>query len=121
MLKVLLVEDDQNLSNLYKTELEMLGASVLMAGDGQTGLDLAEKEKPDLIILDIILPEKIGISVLKELKSKDETKDIPVVVMSNFDQGDNPQKAKDLGAISFLSKQEYTPQQIAKEAVAVLK
>lgn len=120
MLRVLLVEDDSNLSRLYKTELELLGAQVLTAGDGKQGLNLAKVEKPDLIVMDVILPEKIGLSVLKELKADDETKTIPVVIISNFDQGDNPKKALRLGALKFLSKQKNTPQQIAKEAVSTL-
>lgn len=120
MLKVLLVEDDSKLAKLYKTELELLGAQVQVATDGIQGLNLAQEEKPDIILMDVILPEKIGLSVLKELKANLETKTIPVVIVSNFDQGDNPKKALKLGAVKFLSKQKNTPEQIAKEAIAVL-
>ena len=118
MVSVLLVEDDENLTKLYKTELELVGLTVSIATNGQRGLEMAKKEKPDLILLDIILPEKLGLSVLKELKGDDATESIPVVVLSNFDQGENPKKAMELGAVAFLSKQKYTPQQIAKEALA---
>lgn len=120
MADILLIEDDDNLRNLYQTELEMLGVTVVTASDGKQGLEMAKAMKPDLILMDVILPEKIGLTVLKELKESDETSKIPVVVMSNFDQGDNPQKVVALGALKFLSKQEYTPQQIAKEALSVL-
>lgn len=118
MATVLLIEDDKNLIDLYTTELELLGASVKLASDGKKGLELARQIKPDLILLDVILPEKIGLSVLKELKFDDETADIPVIVMSNYDQGDNPKKALELGALAFLSKQEYTPEELAKEALS---
>ncbi len=121
MVNVLLVEDDENLTKLYKTELELVGMNVLTAANGQRGLEIAKKERPDLILLDVILPEKLGISVLKELKADEMTKMIPVIVLSNFDQGENPKKVMQLGAVAFLSKQKYTPQEIAKEALVALK
>ena len=120
MLNVLLIEDDKNLVQLYRTELELLGATVEVALDGKKGLELAKQSKPDLILMDVILPEKIGLSILKEIKENAEAKNIPVVIMSNYDQGENPKKALELGAEAFLSKQQYTPEQIAKEALAVL-
>ena len=71
--------------------------------------------------MDVILPEKIGLSVLKELKLDEETAHIPVVVMSNYDQGDNPTKALELGALAFLSKQEYTPEELVREAMSKIR
>ena len=121
MATVLLIEDDKNLMNLYKTELELLNAPVRVATDGKKGLELAKTEKPDLILMDVILPEKIGLSVLKELKLDEETAHIPVVVMSNYDQGDNPTKALELGALAFLSKQEYTPEELVREAMSKIR
>ena len=120
MRKILLIEDDTNLAKLYQTEMELLGAEIRLAGDGKKGLNLAKVEKPDLIVMDVILPEKIGLSVLKELKANEETKRIPVIIISNFDQGDNPKKALELGALKFLSKQKHSPEQIAKEAMSIL-
>ncbi len=121
MVKVVLIEDDKNLVNLYTTELELLGAKVHIANDGKKGLELAKQEKPDLILMDVILPEKIGLTVLKELKEDEEMTDTPVVVMSNYDQGENPKKALELGAAAFLSKQEYTPEELVKEAMSKIK
>ena len=120
MINVLLIEDDRNLIQLYRTELELLGATVEVADDGKKGLDLAKESKPDLILMDVILPEKIGLSILKELKKEDDTKNIPVIILSNYEQGESPKKALELGAVAFLSKQQYTPQEIAKEAMAAL-
>ena len=82
MRKILLIEDDTNLAKLYQTEMELLGAEIRLAGDGKKGLNLAKVEKPDLIVMDVILPEKIGLSVLKELKANEETKRIPVIIIS---------------------------------------
>lgn len=119
MINILLIEDDKNLIQLYRTELELLGATVKVASDGKEGHNLAKEMKPDLILMDVILPEKIGLSILKELKKEDDTKDIPVIIISNYDQGENPRKALELGAEAFLSKQQYTPQEIAKEAMTI--
>lgn len=118
--KILLVEDDKNLVQLYRTELELLGATVKFATDGKTGLNLARTENPDLILMDVILPEKIGLSVLKELKQDDRTSRIPVVIISNYDQGENPKKALEMGAEIFLSKHQYSPQEIARKALELL-
>ncbi len=120
MTNVLIIEDDKKLANLYKTEIELLGATVQIATDGKSGLESAKKTNPDLILMDVILPERVGLSVLKELKSSEETSSIPVIIISNYDQGENPKKALELGAKTFLSKQLHTPQQIAKEAMSVL-
>ena len=120
MAKVLLVDDDQNLRKLYMDELTLMGAQVFAATTGQEGLEKALVLNPDIILLDVILPEKIGLTVLKELKTDERTKNIPVVVLSNFDQGDNPKKAVELGAAAFFSKQKLTPAQIAKEALSLL-
>ena len=120
MKRILLIEDDENLRKLYQTELELLGAEVHQAADGKQGLNLAKVQKPDLIIMDVILPEKIGLNVLKELKEDEHTRTIPVIIISNYDQGDNPKKALDLGAVKFLSKQQYTPEQVAKEAMSAV-
>lgn len=120
MSNILLIEDDKKLANLYKTELELLGANVYHAEDGNTGLEIAKKKSPDLILMDVILPERIGLSVLKELKKDESTKTIPIIIISNYDQGENPKKAIELGAKSFLSKQQHTPQEIAKEAISTI-
>lgn len=119
-MNTLLVEDDKHLVKIYQTELELLGARVRVATDGKQALIMAREELPELILMDVILPEKIGLTVLKELKEDARTKSIPVVIVTNFDQGDNPKKAIELGAAKFLSKQKYSPQEIAKEALSVL-
>lgn len=119
-MKVLLIEDDKSLMELYKTELELAGAIVKSASDGKSGFALATTENPDLIIMDVILPEKIGLSVLEELKEGETTRHIPVVIMSNYDQGENPEKAVKLGAEAFLSKQKYTPAELIKTALATI-
>lgn len=120
MVNTLLVEDDRNLAKIYQTELELLGAHVRVASDGKQALLQARAEAPDLIMMDVILPEKLGLSVLKELKEDPRTRSIPVVIVTNFDQGDNPKKAIELGAAKFLSKQKYTPQEVAKQALSVV-
>lgn len=120
MSKVLIIDDDPNIVALYRTEFEILGHDVVTASEGQRGFDLAVSEKPNLILLDVILPKVSGISILDELKTNETTKHIPVVVVSNFGQKENPKSAKEHGAEKFLFKYAYTPSQVAQESIVVL-
>jgi len=83
--KILFVEDEPNLQKAIGEVLKQEGFEILAALDGEQGLNLAKKEKPDLILLDLILPKKDGFEVLKELKESEEMKDIPVIVLTNLE------------------------------------
>lgn len=84
--KILLVEDEELISDICKTFLERNGASVLVSQDGQNALDMMNKEKIDLVVLDRKLgPGMDGFKVLKEMRSNEKTKETPVVILTNFD------------------------------------
>src|SRR3989344_6219390 len=102
--KVLIIEDDDFLVQMYATKLELENFSVLMATDGAKGLKMVAKEKPDLVLLDLNLPVMDGFTVLEELKKNAETKDIPVLVLTNYGQKDKVDKCLDLGAEDYLIK-----------------
>jgi len=85
MPKILIIEDEKVLAQMYKEKFEKEGFEVYLAFTSNEGLDLAKKEKPDLILLDILLPGKDGISFLKWLKNELQISSIPVVVLSNYD------------------------------------
>ena len=106
--KILFVDDDNFLRKIYQAELSENGYEVILAADGQRGLEKALQEKPDLIILDMIMPEKNGFEVLIELKNNPEMKDVPVVILSNLGQADDKEKGKNLGAIDYLVKDDTT-------------
>lgn len=112
---ILLIEDDPMLTELYQTKLEMDGFQTTIATDGETGLKQAKKLKPDLILLDIMLPKLNGFAVLKELKGNRGTAAIPVIVLTNLggEKADNDKKLSlSLGASQFLVKNFHLPDDI---------
>ncbi len=115
--KVLLVEDDNGIREMYQMKLEMENCEVIVAEDGKMALDLIEKENPDLILLDLLLPKKDGFEVLKEIKdSKDEkTKSIPVIILSNLSNKEDIKETKKLGASDYFVKAKITPDEIMKK------
>lgn len=101
---ILIVEDDSFLMDAYKLKLQQAKYTILTARDGETALHLAKTKKVDLIILDLILPKMSGQDVLKQLKSDDTTKKIPVIVASNLDQKETIDEVKKHGATDYFIK-----------------
>lgn len=111
--KLLLIEDDVFVKDIYLRELVKGGYDVVPAEDGQLGIDKAESEKPDLILLDIMLPKKTGIDVLKEIRQPDSpAKDIPVYLLTNLGQGSIIKQAIEIGAQGYLLKARVLPSQV---------
>jgi DNA-binding response OmpR family regulator len=107
MKKILFVEDEPNLQKAIGELLKQEGFQIFEAFDGVQGLEIAAKEKPDLILLDLILPKKDGFEVLKELKADDKLKSIPVIILSNLEGTGDVEKALELGATTYLIKANY--------------
>jgi DNA-binding response OmpR family regulator len=105
---VLIVEDDAFLSNIYKTKLTKEGFSILMADNGEDGLAMIKKEKPALVLLDIMLPKMDGFEVLAEVQKDAALKKIPIVIMSNLGQDSDVEKGKGLGAVDYIVKSDTT-------------
>lgn len=118
--KILLVEDDAMISSIYKTKFEADGFQVFVAVDGATGLDLAKKEKPDLMMLDVILPGLDGFSVLEEIKKDKTTRSIPVIMLTNLGTEDDKAKGQKMGALDYLVKASLTPGQISEKIEKIL-
>lgn len=110
--KVLIVEDEATISALYKTKLEAGGFEVLTADNGSDGLGLAKKQKPNIVILDVILPQLDGFAVLEELKKDSSTKKIPVIMLTNLGTDEDKEKGKKMGARDYLVKSNLTPAQV---------
>jgi len=108
MKKILFVEDESALQETFKDFLNQEGYQMVSALDGEIGLRLAKTEKPDLILLDLILPKKDGFEVLEELKKEEGTKDIPVIVLTHLEEMEDVQKAIELGARDYLVKANYS-------------
>ncbi len=119
--KILIIEDDFFVRDLYDRELTREGFEIETTVDGPEGLLKAVEDKYDLILLDIMLPKMSGLDVLKTLKEKDETKDIPVVLLTNLGQDSVIREGFSLGAAGYLIKAAYTPSQIIEEVKKFLK
>lgn len=117
MKKILLVEDEKILVEMYRDKLIASGYEIISVIDSEKALVLVKKEKPDLVVLDILLPKESGIYFLQQLR-KDKDKDIAstrVVAFSNFDDPKTKQEAKQLGIEDYLIKTDYTPQQLVEK------
>ena len=119
--KILLIEDEKILAEMYKDKFSKAGFKVIVAFDSKEGLSLAKKEEPDLIILDILLPKENGIEFLTWLKMESDISSIPVVVFSNYDDPETKKKAYQLGVKEYLIKANYTPGKIVEKISDYLK
>lgn len=118
---VLIVEDDVFLSGIYQKKFEMEGFKVTMAGDGESGWQTAKKKKPDIILLDILLPKLDGFAVLEKLKKDGETKNIPVILLTNLGQKDDVEKGLEQGAADYLIKAHFKPSEVVDKVNKILK
>lgn len=121
MKSILLVEDDPFVIDIYTKKLKEAGFSIEAAQDGQEALKKIKEKKPDLLILDIVLPNIEGWELLREIKTDSKLKDLKVVVLSNLGQKNEVEKGIKLGAIKYFIKAHYTPTQVAKEIKKILK
>lgn len=121
MPKILLIEDDEKIVKMYERVFVLEGFTVSTAFDGDEGLQKAKEEKPDLILLDIMMPKRNGMDVLLKLKcSTDETKNIPVIVLTNLAGIKEAQSAYYIGAVKYLIKSDYEPKQVTDIVKKVL-
>ncbi len=110
--KILIVEDDVYLADVYRTKFEKEGYEVKVSSDGESGVKTAIEWKPDIILLDIMLPKMDGFDVLEELKNHAETKNIPVIMWTNKSDSTEAERAKKMGATEYLVKVYHTPTEI---------
>lgn len=117
---MLLIDDDVILSQTYRTEFGLSGFKVLQAFDGQTGLRLAKEAKPDVILLDILMPMMTGLDVLKKIKSDEEISQIPVIILTNIEEDETVREALDSGANDFITKYRVTPAGVASKIKEII-
>ncbi len=121
MKKILFVEDEPNLQKAIGEILKQEGYEIFGAFDGAQGIELAKKEKPSMILLDLILPKKDGFEVLKEIKADEELKNTPVIILTNLEGSGDVEKALDLGATTYLVKANYELDDIVAKIKEFLK
>lgn len=119
-IKILLVEDDNFIVDMYTTKFELEGFRIVTAEDGQKGLEMAKAEKPDIILLDILMPKMDGFAVIEQLKKDDETKNIPVVLLTNLGQKEDIKKGFELGAVGYLIKAHFMPSEVVDKIKKIL-
>ncbi len=120
MAKIMLVEDDNNLREIYEARLLAEGHEIVSAKDGEEALALAVKERPDLIISDIMMPNISGFDMLDILRSTPETKNTKVIMMTALSQAEDKARASKLGADRYLVKSQVTLEDVVKAAKEVL-
>ena len=117
--KILVVEDDKFLRELISQKLAKEGYEVAEAVDGETGIEGVKKEKPGLVLLDLILPGIDGFEVLAKMKADPELAKIPVIILSNLGQKDDIEKGLEMGADDYLIKAHFTPGEIVEKIQAI--
>jgi len=115
MKKILFIEDESALQKTVGEALRQEGYEIISALDGEIGLRLVQEEKPDLVILDLILPKMHGFEVLKKIKGNDETKNIPVIILTNLEGVEEIDKAIELGATTYLVKAQYDLKEVVEK------
>ena len=120
MKKILFIEDESALQRAATRILADQGYQTLSAMDGETGIALAQKEIPDLILLDLIIPKRDGFTVLEELKKDEKTKSIPVIVLTNLEGNADVERALLLGATTYLVKTNYRLEEVVEKIKGIL-
>lgn len=115
MKTILFIEDESVLQKTFGAILKKEGYEMVSALNGDVGFDLAKNKKPDLILLDLVLPKTHGFDVLKQLKEDKDTKEIPIIVLTNLEGIGDVDKAIELGATTYLIKAEYSLEEIVEK------
>jgi DNA-binding response OmpR family regulator len=113
MIKIAIIEDDQAISQMYRFKFEAEGFEVQTAENGKLGLELAEKMKPDIILLDLMMPEMTGDEVLAKLRASDWGNKVKVIILTNMGEQEIPPRVKELGVSGVILKADMTPRQVA--------
>jgi DNA-binding response OmpR family regulator len=118
-IRVLLIEDDPDQRLLYQTKFTLEGHTILLAENAEAGLAIAGRDKPDVILLDVLIYDMNGVEVLKQLKKEESTRDIPVFMLTNLAKKEVQQEALAAGAADYLVKTDIEPAELVRRVVAL--
>lgn len=121
MIKIAIVEDDPVISQMYRMKFEADGFEVQLANNGKHGVELVESFQPDIILLDIQMPEMNGVEALTIIRKNDWGKDIPTIILTNLGEEESPKELRNLGIHSYIVKAELTPRQVVERVKEALK
>lgn len=113
-IKIAIVEDDAAIAQMYRMKFEAEGLTVETAENGVLGLDLIKEMNPDIVLLDLMMPEMNGDEVLAQMRASDWGKDIKVIILTNMGEQEAPARLKDLNVSAFIVKADMTPRQVAE-------
>ena len=119
-IKVFIIEDDIYISDMYRIKLEADNYEVHVASDGIEGIKKLEKDIPNVILLDIVMPKIDGFSVLKMIKENNILKNVPIILLTNLSQKENIERGFELGAASYIIKAHFTPSEVVKKIKEVI-
>jgi DNA-binding response OmpR family regulator len=118
--KIAIIEDDQAISQMYRIKFEAEGYTVETADNGQLGLELVEKMRPNIVLLDLMMPVMTGEEALAKMRGADWGKDIKVIILTNKGEQEIPQEVKKMGVTAIILKADMTPRQVAELVKAKL-
>lgn len=121
MTKIAIIEDDAAINQMYRMKFEADGFDVELADNGARGVALVEKFQPDIILLDLSMPEMTGDEALMEIRAHDWGRDIPVIILTNLGEEEAPHTLKALGVTSYIVKADLTPRQVVERVKQTLK
>ena len=120
MTNIAIIEDDQAIAQMYRMKFESEGFTIEMAADGKSGLEMVSQHMPDLILLDIQMPEMNGVEALKHIRKLPGGQDVPVIVLTNLGQQEAPKDLEALGIENYIIKADLTPSQVVEQVKKVL-
>jgi DNA-binding response OmpR family regulator len=118
--KIAIIEDDVAIVQMYRIKFESEGFAVQTAGDGKAGLELVKSFNPDIILLDLMMPQMGGADMLAALRKQPGGEKYKVIILTNMGENEAPASIRDLGVSAFIVKAEMTPKQVAEEVKSVL-
>lgn len=120
MTKIAIIEDDAVISQMYRMKFETDGFDVQLASNGERGVALVEQFQPDIILMDLQMPEMDGAAALTQIRKHDWGKDIPVIILTNLGEEEAPKEIRSLGIHSYIVKAELTPRQVVQRVKLAL-
>ncbi|MGO3702046.1 MAG: response regulator transcription factor [Candidatus Saccharimonadales bacterium] len=120
MTKIAIIEDDAAIHQMYRMKFESEGFDVQLASDGKAGIELVKTFQPDIVLLDLQMPEVNGTEALREIRHNDWGKDVPVIILTNLGEEESPQELKSLDVAGYIVKADLTPRQVVARTKEVL-
>lgn len=118
--KILIVEDDSFIVDIYQTKFLQEGFDVLTAENGVKALEILDKEIPDIILLDMMMPQMGGMDVLEKIKENENTKRIPIIMLTNIAESEDIAESQELGVDDYLIKSHFTPTEVMEKVNLLL-